>query len=581
MSKVTPIAEQLESQLRKAMATVLPTNHGEIDPQLRRSERADFQSNGSFAAAKQLGTNPRQLATQVVESYPTNDLLASCEVSGPGFINLNLRDETIIHQLAQRVNDPRLGVPTKSPQTIVVEYSSPNIAKEMHVGHLRGMIIGDALARVLGFIGRRVIRQDHLGYWGTQFGMLIQYLGEHPEHSWRGSGSVAALSQLYRTAREEFERDPAFADRARGRVVELQAGEASTLACWQEIVKESMASFRATYRRMGVLLTDANADGESRYNPELVGIAEELEQRGIAIRSQGALCVFFPDITGPEDKPIPLIVRKKDGGFGYAVTDLATLRHRVNEFKAERILYVVDSRQALHFRMVFATARRAGWLPDSVAAQHVAYGTILNKEGRPFKTRSGETAGLTELLDAATKQARQTITTREGGPAGDIELLAEQVGIGAVKYADLSNSRGKDYIFDLERMCSLSGNTGVYLQYAHARVRSILSRLEEAGRSQPELPSLITLAPTERALALLLDEFGLVINEVEETLEPHRLCTYLYSLAQTFTAFYESCPVLKAESEDLRAVRTLLCRLTADTLKVGLELLGIATPERL
>jgi len=582
MTEIPSLADQLDARLRRALEVALPAGADGVEPQLRRSEHADFQANGSFALARRLGTNPRELAAAVVAACPPDDLLAAREVSGPGFINLTLRDGAIIRQLARRAEHPRLGVPLGDSRLTVVEYSQPNIAKEMHVGHLRTTVIGDALARILAFLGAQVVRQNHLGDWGTQFGMLIQYLDEHPEAGWHGTQQgVAALNGLYRSARELFDQDPAFADRARARVVTLQAGDPYTVSRWREIVEESMRYFRTIYDQLGVLLTDDDAVGESFYNPVLEQVAEELEQKGVAVRSEGALCVFFDDVRGPEGQQVPLIVRKRDGGFGYAATDLAAIRYRTATLGAERLLYVVDARQALHLRMVFETARRAGWIPPSVEVQHVAFGTVLGSDGRPFKTRSGDNVPLATLFEDAIAKARATIVEKDGHQkAGDVEILAREVGIGAVKYADLATSRTKDYVFDLDRMVSLSGNTGVYLQYAHARVRSVLRRLAEMDGAG-DLPDDVSLESSERALALLLDDFSRVVIDVGETLEPHRLCTYLYSLSQAFTDFYESCPVLRAESSDIRAVRRLLCSLTADTLQRGLDLLGIAAPDRL
>ena len=585
MQPVTEIAaldEQLDRRLRDAMAAVAG-DAGGVDPQLRRSEHADFQANGAFSLARRLGRNPRELAAAVAAACPLDDLVAAAEVSGPGFVNLTLRDSAIVRQLAERSRHPRLGVPLGDRRVTVVEYSQPNIAKEMHVGHLRTTVIGDALARVLSFLGAQVIRQNHLGDWGTQFGMLIQYLDEHPDADWHGTREgVAALNELYRAARRQFDEDPPFADRARARVVELQAGDPATVARWREIVAESMRYFGAIYDQLAVLLTEEDAVGESFYNPVLAEIAEKLERDGVAVRSEGALCVFFDDVRGPDGQRIPLIVRKRDGGFGYAATDLAAIRHRIRTLGAKRLLYVVDARQALHLRMVFETARRAGWIPSDVEVKHVAFGTVLGPDGKPFKTRAGDNVPLASLFAGAIERARTTIEERDGQQRpGDVAVLARQVGIGAVKYADLATSRTKDYVFDLDRMVSLNGNTGMYLQYAHARVRSVLRRLAELESGPGELPEEIALHPGERALALLLDDFARVVLDVAETLEPHRLCTYLYALAQAFTDFYESCPVLRAESGSARAVRALLCQLTADTLRRGLELLGIDAPDRL
>jgi arginyl-tRNA synthetase len=588
MSMVTPLASALDQRLRRAMAAALPPEAADADPLIRASEHADFQANGILALAKRLRANPRELASRVADALAADDVIASCEVSGPGFLNFTLTNAAILRQLTQRAADARLGVPvTDAGSVTVIDYSQPNIAKEMHVGHLRSTIIGDALVRVLEFDGAKVIRQNHLGDWGTQFGMLIQYLFEHPEVHRRpdeeesGSQAISRLNALYRAARAKFDGDTEFADRARRRVVDLQAGDADTLAGWEEIVAESKIYFNDVYDRLGVLLDDDDAVGESFYNPFLNDVAQDLERRGIAVRSDGALCVFFDDIRGPDGNPTPLIIQKSDGGFGYAATDLAAIRHRVDTLGATCILYVVDARQALHFRMVFETARRAGYLHDGVQAVHVSFGSVLGPDGRPFKTRAGDTVRLISLLDEAVERARATV--EEKSPDLDPALLdrrAREVGIGAVKYADLSTSRTRDYIFDVDRMVSLQGNTGVYLQYAHARIRSILRKLP-AGASAGVVDVAVPLEPAERRLAMLLDDLAQVIASVGEVFEPHRLCSYLYALAQAFTDFYEACPVLRAPTDAIRANRVAICQLTGDTLKLGLELLGIAAPDRL
>jgi arginyl-tRNA synthetase len=568
----------LETLLADRLATAFSAVAGApVDPAVRVSQHADFQSGAALALAKPLGRAPRDIAAEVAA---TADLggLATVEVSGPGFVNVAITDAAIWRQVAERLADDRLGVPCAlAGSTTVIDYSQPNIAKQMHVGHLRSTIIGDALARILGFLGSDVIRQNHLGDWGTQFGMLIQHLFENPGDRYADGGesgttAMSRLNTLYRTARARFDNDPSFAGRARRRVVELQAGDPGTLAVWQELVDESKIYFNEVYGKLGVLLTDADAVGESFYNAHLAGIADDLESRGIAVRSDGALCVFF------DDTPAPLIVRKSDGGFGYAATDLAAIRHRVSVLGADRILYVVDARQALHFRMVFETARRAGYLPDDVRVSHVSFGSVLGEDGRPFKTRSGETVQLISLLDEAIERARATVAEKNPGiAAGALAERAVEVGIGAVKYADLSTSRGRDYVFDVDRMVSLQGNTGVYLQYANARTRSILAKAATGSPVDDRAP----LAPAERELALQLDQVGLVLTTAAESFEPHRLASYLYAVAQAFTGFFEACPVLRAPDETTRANRLALCELTSRTLELGLRLLGVATPTRL
>ncbi|HEY7223416.1 MAG TPA: arginine--tRNA ligase [Micromonosporaceae bacterium] len=584
---VTPLATAVEQRVRRAMVAALPPEAAGADPQVRTSDHADFQVNGILPLAKPLRVNPRELATRVAQALGADDLIASCEVAGPGFLNLTVTDAAILRQIVARSGDPRLGIPAiDEGRVTVIDYSQPNVAKEMHVGHLRSTIIGDALARVLEFAGGRVIRQNHVGDWGTQFGMLIQYLIEHadsrrPKAEESGSEAISRLNALYRSARARFDSDPEFADRARTRVVELQAGDPETLAGWREIIAESRRYFNDVYDRLGVLLTAEDAVGESFYNPFLHGVCEDLERRGVAVHSEGALCVFFDDIRGPEGNPVPLIVRKSDGGFGYATTDLAAIRYRVDTLGARRILYVVDARQALHFRMVFATARRAGYLPDTVEAVHVSFGSVLGPDGRPFKTRAGESVRLVSLLDEAVERAQATVQEKSPDLAlEDLAVRSGEVGIGAVKYADLSTSRTRDYVFNVDRMVSLQGNTGVYLQYAHARIRSILRQLP-GGAQDGDVDLTVALEPAERRLATLLDELSAVLTLVEREFGPHRLCGYLYSLAQAFTDFYELCPVLKAPTDAIRDNRVAICRLTGDTLTLGLDLLGIAAPERL
>jgi arginyl-tRNA synthetase len=516
--------------------------------------------------------------------------MTSVEVSGPGFLNINLTDATLLERLAIRHADPRLGVPrTQGSEVAVVDYSGPNVAKEMHVGHLRSTLIGDALVRVLMYLGAEVVRQNHVGDWGTQFGMLIQYIVEHPEQSWRNEdvdqtatgSAVSALDSLYRAARARFDADAAFKERAQRRVVLLQSGDEETVATWREIVAESETAFQQVYDRLGVLLTREDVAGESVYNPQLSGVVDDLRDKGVLEESEGALCVFFDDIRSPEDKPVPLLVQKRDGGFGYAATDLAAIRYRTQTLKATRLLYVVDARQSQHFGMIFRTAQRMGWLTDGSTAVHVQNGTINGRDGKPFKTRSGGTVRLAELLDDALRRAREVVAEKDPSlSAAELDAIAHVASVGAVKYAELSTSRLKDYVFDVDRMVSFSGQTGVYLQYTHTRIASILRKagaLADEARFSPGH----ALESAEHELALSLDEFSATLNTVATTLEPHRLAGYLYSLAKAFTDFYESCPVLKADTPEARATRLVLCQLTQSTLAQGLDLLGIAVPDRM
>ncbi|MCK9894106.1 arginine--tRNA ligase [Frankia sp. AgB32] len=584
-NEVPSLTRKIEAAVAGAIGRALPDLAG-ADPVVRRSDHADFQSNAALALAKRARRKPADLAGLVADALRADAVsVADVSVSGPGFVNITLADAPLWQQVVDRLAARQLGVSASElGRRTVIDYSGPNIAKEMHVGHLRTTIIGDCLARVLTFLGGEVIRQNHLGDWGTQFGMLIQYLDEHPEASWHrsdladGASTVSALDTLYRAARADFDSDASFADRARRRVVELQSGEEATVSRWREIVAESEFAFREIYGRLGVLLTPEDSVGESYYNGWLPDVVTELVESGIAVESDGALCVFSTEVTGPDGDPVPLMLRKNDGGYGYDTTDLATIRYRIRDLKADRLLYVVDARQALHFRLVFETARRAGWLTDDVEAAHVSYGTVLGPDGRPFKTRSGDTVKLMHLLETAIERARGIVSEKVSDldPA-ELDQIAEQAGIGAVKYADLSTSRTKDYAFDVERMVSFSGNTGVYLQYAHTRIRSILRK---AGSTDAVIDPSLPLQPAERALILRLDAFGDILADVGVTFEPHRLCGYLYDLARAYTDFYEACPVLTAPGT-LRGNRLALCQLTAHTLAHGLDLLGIAAPDRM
>ncbi|HEV7626229.1 MAG TPA: arginine--tRNA ligase [Streptomyces sp.] len=590
MASVPSIAVTLHKLLAEALSAALPdAGSAQPDPMLRRSDRADFQANGMLALAKRLKANPRELAGQAVESVPANEVIDSVEVSGPGFLNISVSDAAILRNLAARSDDDRLGVPyADRPGTTVIDYSQPNVAKEMHVGHLRSTVIGDAVTQILEHRGETVIRRHHIGDWGTNFGMLIQYLIEHPHeldhesdtadaHD-EGEAAMARLNRLYKDSRPLFDSDEEFKSRARDRVVALQGGDEETLALWRKIVDESKTYFQAVYEELDVEIRDEDIVGESAYNDDLQQVVKDLESSGVAVRSEGALCVFFEDVKGPDGTPTPLIVQKSNGGFGYAATDLAAIRDRIGTLKADTLLYVVDARQALHFRMVFETAQRAGWLPES-AARQLAFGTVLGKDGKPFKTREGESVRLVDLLDEAKQRAAVVVREKaQDLTEEEIQERAAQVGIGAVKYADLSNSMTRDYVFDLDRMVSLQGDTSVYLQYAYARNRSIFRK---AGDLRPLVHPTLSLAPQERALALHLDEFGDTLAGAAETYEPHKLAAYLFGLATLYAGFFENCPVLKAGSQELTENRLFLCDLTARTLRQGMSLLGIRTPERL
>ncbi|MEU5427793.1 arginine--tRNA ligase [Streptomyces olivoreticuli] len=584
MASVPSLASSLHQRIADALSAALP-EAAAADPLLRRSDRADFQANGMLALAKKLGGNPRELAAKVVEQLPAGELIKDVEVSGPGFLNITITDEAILKTLAERAADDRLGVPfAQAPGTTVIDYAQPNVAKEMHVGHLRNSVIGDAVVRILEFSGEKVVRRHHIGDWGTQFGMLIQYLIEHPhelDHEGEVSGeeAMSSLNRLYKASRALFDSDEEFKARARRRVVDLQAGDEETLALWQRFVDESKIYFYSVFDKLDVEIRDEDIVGESGYNDMLAETCRLLEESGVAVRSDGALCVFFDDVKGPDGKPSPLIVQKSDGGFGYAATDLSAIRDRVGNLKADTLLYVVDARQSLHFKMVFETARRAGWLPEGVKAVQLGFGTVLGKDGKPFKTREGETVRLIDLLDEAIDRA--TAVVREKAQDLTEEEIAErgaQVGIGAVKYADLSTSVSRDYKFDLDQMVSLNGDTSVYLQYAYARIQSILRK---AGEARPVAHPELALAAAERALGMHLDQFGENLAEVTASYEPHKLAGYLYQLASLYTTFYAECPVLKADTPQHVENRLFLCDLTARTLRQGMGLLGIRTPEQL
>ncbi|MFD8909883.1 arginine--tRNA ligase [Streptomyces sp. NPDC059575] len=595
MASVTSLTDLVNQRLANALASSLPEADG-VDPLLRRSDRADYQANGILALAKKNKANPRELATQVVSGIVTGDVIADVEVSGPGFLNITVADKAITSNLAARYADEtgRLGVPLAAhPGTTVIDYAQPNVAKEMHVGHLRSAVIGDAVVQLLEFTGENVVRRHHIGDWGTQFGMLIQYLEEHPHEldhkdsaasevtEASGEEAMSNLNRLYKAARVLFDSDEEFKTRARRRVVDLQAGDPATLAMWQRFVDESKIYFYSVFDKLDMDIQDPDVVGESGYNDMLAETCRLLEESGVAVRSEGALCVFFDDVKGPDGNPVPLIVQKSDGGYGYAATDLSAIRDRVFRLKSDSIIYVVDARQSLHFKMVFETARRAGWLNDQVKAHQLAFGTVLGKDGKPFKTREGETVRLVDLLDEAVERATAVVREKAEKVGLTEEEIVENgrwVGIGAVKYADLSTSAVRDYKFDLDQMVSLNGDTSVYLQYAYARIQSILRRAGDARAvAHPELE----LAPAERALGLHLDQFAETVLEVAAAYEPHKLAAYLYQVASLLTTFYDQCPVLKADTPEQRENRLFLVDLTARTLHQGMALLGIRTPEKL
>jgi arginyl-tRNA synthetase len=567
----------LTHRFRDALVRAFGDAYADVDPVVRPAQHprfGDYQANVAMGLAKRLGKNPREVARAIIERLEMAGVSDPPEIAGPGFINLRLQDGYLAAEATGVAADERLGIePAAQPETVVVDYSGPNVAKEMHVGHLRSTVIGDALARTLEFLGHRVIRQNHLGDWGTQFGMLIEHLREAG-----GAADFDDLNELYRQAQGRFAAEPAFAERARRRVVALQSGDPETLALWRRLVDESKRHFDAIYRRLGATLGDGDFRPESFYNPMLPEVVAELEQKGLTRVSEGALCVFLPGFVREDGEPLPLIIRKSDGGYLYATTDLAALRYRVRELGARRLIYVTDARQQQHFAMVFKTAERAGWLGGGVRAEHVPFGTILGEDGKPFRTRGGETVRLAELLDEAERRA--TAVVAEKNPELDAATraqVARTVGIGSIKYADLSSDRVKDYVFSWDRMLAMDGNTAPYLQYAYARIRSIFRK---GGVARGGGPIRIAHA-AERTLVLRLLQMSGVLQAVAESLEPHRLCGHLYDIATTFSTFYESCPVLQAEDASQRQSRLALCDLTARTLARGLDLLGIEVVERM
>ena len=566
-----------------AIARAFGSEFHDADPVLRPSQFADIQVNAALALAKRLGQTPRDAATRIVDELEVTSVCSAVEISGPGFINLTLNDAWIAAQVMAAAADPRTGVPSEPARRIVIDYSAPNVAKEMHVGHLRTTIVGDSLARTLEHLGHNVVRQNHVGDWGTPFGMLIAHLDDVGADSEEARLVETDPNVFYQAARVKFDKDADFARRARASVVSLQAGDDKAMATWHRLVDLSRSYFHAVYRLLGVTLTDADLAGESTYNDDLPRVCEELLDAGIATMSAGALCVFLDGYTGREGKPTPLIVRKSDGGYGYATTDLATVRRRVRDLRADQMIYVIGVTQSLHLEMVWATARLANWLPPAVTPVHLQIGSVLGEDRKIMRTRQGGELKLMALLQEAVAAARAILDEhRDSLDEETRATIAPQVGIAAVKYADLSVAHDSDYVFDLQRMVAPVGNTGPYLQYQAARVHSIFrsSGLDPADPAVTSAPIIVAL-PEERALCLALLELGPTVVETGRLLEPHRLCAYLYSLAQAFSVFYERCPVLRTDDDDVRAGRLALCALTLRALTTGLDLLGIEAPERM
>lgn len=571
----------LSEKVRQAM--IAAGAPADCEPQVRQSAKVqfgDYQANGMMAVAKKLGMAPRQLAEQVLTHLDLNGIASKVEIAGPGFINIFLDPAFLAQHVQQALTSDRLGVAQPEKQTIVVDYSAPNVAKEMHVGHLRSTIIGDAAVRTLEFLGHKVIRANHVGDWGTQFGMLIAWLEKQQQEN-AGEMALADLEGFYRDAKKHYDEDEEFAERARSYVVKLQGGDTYFREMWRKLVDITMSQNQLTYDRLNVTLTRDDVMGESLYNPMLPGIVADLKAKGLAVESEGATVVFLDEYKNKEGEPMGVIIQKKDGGYLYTTTDIACAKYRYETLHADRVLYYIDSRQHQHLMQAWTIVRKAGYVPDSVPLEHHMFGMMLGKDGKPFKTRAGGTVKLADLLDEALERARRLVAEKNPDmPADELEKLANAVGIGAVKYADLSKNRTTDYIFDWDNMLAFEGNTAPYMQYAYTRVLSVF-RKADIDESALANASVIISEDREAQLAARLLQFEETLTVVAREGTPHVMCAYLYDLAGLFSGFYEHCPILSAESEDIRNSRLKLAQLTAKTLKLGLDTLGIETVERM
>ena len=540
----------------------------------------DYQANGIMPAAKKLGLNPREFAQSVLDKADLQDIAEKTEIAGPGFINIFLKNTWLAENINRAVQDPKLGVHNPEKQTVVVDYSSPNVAKEMHVGHLRSTIIGDAVVRTLEFLGNHVIRANHVGDWGTQFGMLISYL-EKMENEHASEMELSDLEAFYRAAKKHYDEDPVFAEKARNYVVKLQSGDEYCRTMWQKLVKITMQQNQHNYDRLNVTLTDKDVMGESLYNPMLPGIVEDLKKQGLAVEDDGALVVYLDEFKNKDGDPMGVIVQKKDGGFLYTTTDIAAAKYRYETLKAHRALVFSDTRQSQHMQQAWLITRKAGYVPDSFQLEHKNFGMMLGKDGKPFKTRSGDTVKLTDLLDEAIERAGVLISQKSTALSDQEKAdVIEAVGIGSVKYADLSKNRTTDYVFDWDNMLSFEGNTAPYMQYAYTRIRSIFNR-SQIALSEVEQAQLSITDEKERALAIKLLQFEEAVQVVGKEGTPHVLCAYLYELAGVFSSFYEHCPILNNDDQQVKLSRLKLALLTERTLKQGLDLLGIKTVEKM
>ena len=540
----------------------------------------DYQANGIMPAAKKLGLNPREFAQSVLDKAELQDIAEKTEIAGPGFINIFLKNTWLAENINRAVQDPKLGVHNPEKQTVVVDYSSPNVAKEMHVGHLRSTIIGDAVVRTLEFLGNHVIRANHVGDWGTQFGMLIAYL-EKMENEHASEMELSDLEAFYRAAKKHYDEDPVFAEKARNYVVKLQSGDEYCRTMWQKLVKITMQQNQHNYDRLNVTLTDKDVMGESLYNPMLPSIVEDLKKQGLAVEDDGALVVYLDEFKNKDGDPMGVIVQKKDGGFLYTTTDIAAAKYRYETLKAHRALVFSDTRQSQHMQQAWLITRKAGYVPDSFQLEHKNFGMMLGKDGKPFKTRSGDTVKLADLLDEAIERAGVLISQKSTALSDQEKAdVIEAVGIGSVKYADLSKNRTTDYVFDWDNMLSFEGNTAPYMQYAYTRIRSIFNR-SQIALSEVEQAQLSITDEKERALAIKLLQFEEAVQVVGKDGTPHVLCAYLYELAGAFSSFYEHCPILNNDDQQVKLSRLKLALLTERTLKQGLDLLGIKTVEKM
>lgn len=555
----------------------------DCEPQVRQSAKVqfgDYQANGMMTVAKKLGMAPRQLAEQVLTHLDLSGIASKVEIAGPGFINIFLEPAFLAEQVQQALASDRLGVSQPTRQTIVVDYSAPNVAKEMHVGHLRSTIIGDAAVRTLEFLGHHVIRANHVGDWGTQFGMLIAWLEKQQQEN-AGDMALADLEGFYRDAKKHYDEDEAFAERARNYVVKLQSGDTYFREMWRKLVDITMTQNQITYDRLNVTLTRDDVMGESLYNPMLPGIVADLKAKGLAVESEGATVVFLDEFKNKEGDPMGVIIQKKDGGYLYTTTDIACAKYRYETLHADRVLYYIDSRQHQHLMQAWTIVRKAGYVPDSVPLEHHMFGMMLGKDGKPFKTRAGGTVKLADLLDEALERARRLVAEKNPDmPADELEKLANAVGIGAVKYADLSKNRTTDYIFDWDNMLAFEGNTAPYMQYAYTRVLSVFRKANIDEQALASAPVIIS-EDREAQLAARLLQFEETLTVVAREGTPHVMCAYLYDVAGLFSGFYEHCPILSAENDAVRNSRLKLAQLTAKTLKLGLDTLGIETVERM